>query len=427
MKTVIPPDNVVWLPHYNLRSSISHCHYYAHEFPKYLLQGWRQEHCLVVSATLSQTETGWAVSDENSGLFCRAKGPLRCKDGSEDCPGGGNREPLSGLEQRWREAPRKKVDAFKVGLFACQMGSLWPAPFKQVKAVRLLHPLALIFHHNCGPGREVVQCARSSQEAAGEIHALWAGAEAWRPEPGEQAGAGIKAPLQPAWSWGWAGSSSPLGSSSLGLSFQLRCLGKKVSVGPAGLGQQAGERYLFEGWETAWSACMGPRERYSLPGEKGCRKLVPQKAGGVWGLKSKSKPPLSLSGSVNWAQVCCSPLPLHPLSNEAQLPQHIQWFKRILPLLALNTCVADNKLKHKLMKLFPSPPRQHPRSFLRKLTGELTLLSKRAVISGRCGRWGSLFNLPQRREVELSFTISSSTSSFKTLLLPFSVPLSPFY
>lgn len=70
-------------------------------------------------------------------------------------------------------------------------------------------------------------------------------------------------------------------------------------MGPAGLGQQAGERYLFEGWETAWSACMGPQERYSLPGEKGCRKLVPQKAGGVWGLKSKSKPPLSLSGSVN--------------------------------------------------------------------------------------------------------------------------------
>lgn len=39
-----------------------------------------------------------------------------------------------------------------------------------------------------------MQCVRSSQEAAGEIHALGAGAEAWRPEPGEQAGAGIKAP-----------------------------------------------------------------------------------------------------------------------------------------------------------------------------------------------------------------------------------------
>lgn len=48
----------------------------------------------------------------------------RSKYGSEGCPGGGNREPLTGLEQMWREAPRKKVAAFKVGLFACQMGSL---------------------------------------------------------------------------------------------------------------------------------------------------------------------------------------------------------------------------------------------------------------------------------------------------------------
>lgn len=39
-----------------------------------------------------------------------------------------------------------------------------------------------------------MQCARSSQEAVGEVHALRAGAEARRPEPGEQAGAGIEAP-----------------------------------------------------------------------------------------------------------------------------------------------------------------------------------------------------------------------------------------
>lgn len=45
------------------------------------------------------------------------------KDG-EGRPGGGNREPLTGVEQRWREAPRKEVAALKVGLFACQMGSL---------------------------------------------------------------------------------------------------------------------------------------------------------------------------------------------------------------------------------------------------------------------------------------------------------------
>lgn len=55
-------------------------------------------------------------------------GPPRAAGGGgtrgEGCPGGGNREPPTGVEQRWREAPRKKVAAFKVGLFACQMGSL---------------------------------------------------------------------------------------------------------------------------------------------------------------------------------------------------------------------------------------------------------------------------------------------------------------
>ena len=35
---------------------------------------------------------------------------------------------------------------------------------------------------------------RSSQEAAGEVHALRAGAKARRPEPGEQTGAGSQPP-----------------------------------------------------------------------------------------------------------------------------------------------------------------------------------------------------------------------------------------
>lgn len=39
-----------------------------------------------------------------------------------------------------------------------------------------------------------MQCVRSSQEAAGEVHALPEGAKARRPEPGKQAGTGSQPP-----------------------------------------------------------------------------------------------------------------------------------------------------------------------------------------------------------------------------------------
>lgn len=109
-----------------------------------------------ILASFSQREVDQALSNSASGLFsslrvtsaprrvgrgkrqgpASARGPAerprraargrrsKSGDGGEGCPGGGNREPLTRLEQRWREAPRKKVAAFKVDLFACQMGSL---------------------------------------------------------------------------------------------------------------------------------------------------------------------------------------------------------------------------------------------------------------------------------------------------------------
>lgn len=254
------------------------------------------------------------------------------------------------------------------------------SPLEQVKAVRLLHPLALIFHHLRGPALCNVRAALG---AAGEAHALPAAARAQRPEP---AGAASRAP-SPA--------SLGLSTCSAGMELSLGLLLLWALAPPEAHGKEGkrGTRRRSlcpQGWAGA------RRERDVAPGtpqrDWGVREGQPAVGGfTAWQIPSEPR------GLGEGAQVCASPPSSPP--NTAQMPRHIQRSKRILPLFPSNAGLADNKFKHKLRKFLPSSgntPAVSSRSPLK----ELTLVSKQTVILSESftypahRRWSCVLKFP---------------------------------